>query len=145
MLKYIIGVSFMLFCSFAYGQKVGIGTSDPTEILDVNGSIRARNLYTTPATEGNKQVSVNTEGKLTSKPLPPANFIGNKLLPGNSYSTMVSSKYFVPVLIKFQPNGAIIGYRFIEVDDIWHISIVSSEGISLGEEYVDIEILWINR
>ncbi|MEM7368177.1 MAG: hypothetical protein AAF587_06210 [Bacteroidota bacterium] len=38
----IIFVQFTLFFSHGYSQKVGIATEEPTETLDVNGSIRIR-------------------------------------------------------------------------------------------------------
>lgn len=57
-----------LFCQISLSQNVGIGVSDPTEKLDVNGNIRVRGIpFTTDQTYS--VMCVDPYGKIYKRPL----------------------------------------------------------------------------
>lgn len=60
-MKCIVAVATVLLCpAFAFSQNFGIGTSSPSEKLDVNGSIRSSSL-----TGSNIHLAVDPDGVLT--------------------------------------------------------------------------------
>lgn len=60
--------------------NIGIGTTNPTEKLEVNGNVKINNLYETEATAPTKTVAVGADGVLKVKPKTPGNTIDDFLL-----------------------------------------------------------------
>ncbi|MBV7441229.1 hypothetical protein KRX57_07335 [Weeksellaceae bacterium TAE3-ERU29] len=139
-----------LFSSLAFAQKnVGINTESPTETLDINGSLRVRDINTessTPTTIQNEKIVVaDANGVLKVKPTAPATQAGYLSQTEGSFNTGVNASLYAPVMITFIPINAAVGYEFVAVDDIWVLNIYNEGNYNTGTPTFYYKILWLNR
>lgn len=130
----------------AQAQNTGIGTTSPTEKLDVGGNIKSRTIFQTPAAPLlSKTVAVAEDGVLKTKPLPPTNTTIDHLESETPYDTGISAADFAPSVIKWIPYNGILGYYFSVENGKWQITVADAGGLSFGDKYAEMEILWLNK
>ncbi|MGP2570707.1 hypothetical protein ACT4R9_08475 [Ornithobacterium rhinotracheale] len=133
--------------SFEGNGNVGIGTSTPTEKLEISeGNVKIKDLYSSTATseETIKPVAVKEDGTLTTAPETPQTILG--LFEANTlYTLQISAKNFFPIITHFEHEGGIMGYDFSIRDGIWHLAILPANGLRVGAQKAYVGISFINR
>lgn len=137
-------VCLMLLGMNSLWSQVGINTDLPTETLDINGSLRVRDVkYETD--KPIQTLAIANNGVVVKKETPPVNQTG-LIGPNENIDTGVDASKFVPLLIKFISHGSPFGYHFtINQNNHWVLSIEEHVYMSTGTQFVEYEILWLCR